>query len=76
MTERRLLVVASGLSFEVEMTNASGRTTIGEPYLFVFLPNGLLAPGQSVDATLRFRRHPQSPPVSFTLMLLSGQGNP
>ena len=58
------------------MTNASGRTSTGDPYLRVFLPNGVLAPEQSVDVTLDFSRHAQSPAVSFTLALLSGQGNP
>ena len=58
------------------MTNASGRTSNGDPYLRVFLPNGVLPQGESIDVTLRFRRHAQSPQVSFTLALLSGQGNP
>jgi len=74
--DTHLLVIARGLSFQIEMTNASGRTSTGDPYRRVFLPNGVLAPGQSIDVTLRFRRHRQSPPVSFTLTLLSGQGNP
>jgi hypothetical protein len=74
--DTHLLVIASGLSFQIEMTNASGRTSIGDPYRRVFLPHGVLTPGQSVDVSLRFRRHRQSPPVSFTLKLLSGQGNP
>lgn len=74
--DTHLLVIASGLSFQVEMTNASGRTSTGDPYLRVFLPNGVLTPGQSLDVTLRFKRHAQAPPVSFTLTLLSGQGNP
>ena len=74
--DTHLLVIASGLSFQVEMTNASGRTSAGDPYRRVFLPNGVFTPGQSIDVTLRFRRHRQSPPVSFTLTLLSGQGNP
>ena len=74
--DTHLLVIARGLSFQVEMTNASGRTSTGDPYLRVFLPNGVLAPEQSVDVTLDFSRHAQSPAVSFTLALLSGQGNP
>src|SRR5437867_4188928 len=74
--DTHLLVIARGLSFQVEMTNASGRTSTGDPYRRVFLPNGVLAPGQSIDVTLRYRRHRQSPPVSFTLTLRSGQGNP
>jgi cytochrome c peroxidase len=74
--DTHLLVVAHGLSYQVEMEDTSGRTSSGDPYHRVFLPDGLLAPGQSIDVALRFRRHPQSPPVQFTLMLLSGQGNP
>lgn len=74
--DTHLLVVASGLSYQVEMENASGRTSGGDPYRRVFLPNGILAPGQGIVVTLRFRRHWQSPPVNFTLRLLSGQGNP
>src|SRR5262245_22775617 len=74
--DTHLLVVASGLSFQVEMTNASGRTSTGDPYRRVFLPNGVLAQGESIDVALEFRRHSQSPRVSFTLAVLSGQGNP
>jgi cytochrome c peroxidase len=74
--DTHLLVIASGLSFQVEMTNASGRTSAGDPYRRVFLPNGVLTPGQSIAVALRFRPHPQSPPVDFALTLLSGQGNP
>jgi cytochrome c peroxidase len=74
--DTHLLVVASGLSYQVEMENASGRTSTGDPYRRVFLPNGILAPGQSIVVALRFRRHWQAPPVSFALRLLSGQGNP
>jgi cytochrome c peroxidase len=74
--DTHLLAVARGLSFQVEMTNASGRTSTGDPFLRVFLPNGVLDPGQSIDVALKFRRHAQSPPVSFTLTLLSGQGTP
>jgi len=74
--DTHLLVIARGLSFEIEMTNASGITSTGDPYSRVFLPNGVLTPGQGIDVTLRFKRHRQSPPVSFTLTLLSGQGNP
>jgi len=74
--DTHLLVIASGLSFQIEMTNATGRTSTGDPYQRVFLPDGVLAPGQSIDVSLRFKRHRQSPPVGFTLKLLSGQGNP
>jgi hypothetical protein len=58
------------------MVNASGRTSTGDPYLRVFLPNGGLAPRESIDVALLFRRNAQSPPLSFTLTLMSGQGTP
>jgi len=74
--DTHLLVVARGLSFQIEMENASGRTSAGDPYLRVFLPNGILAPGQSTLVALRFQRHRQSPSLRFTVTLLSGQGNP
>jgi cytochrome c peroxidase len=74
--DTHLLLVASGLSFDIEMENASGRTSNGDPYQRVFLPDGVLLPGQSIVATLQFKRRSQAPPVSFTLKLLSGQGAP
>jgi hypothetical protein len=76
IVDTHLLMVARGLSFQVEMENASGRSTDGDPYLRVFLPDGVLLPGQSTIQTLVFRRHPQAPAVGYTLTLLSGQGNP
>jgi cytochrome c peroxidase len=74
--DTHLLVIPTGLSFQVEMTNASGHTSSGAPYLRVFLENGMLAPGESTDVTLRFKRSAQAPAVNFTLTLLSGQGAP
>ena len=74
--DTHLLVIARGLSVQVEMTNASGITSTGDPYLREFLPDGVLLPGQSIVATLLFKRHGHAPPVSYTLVLLSGQGNP
>jgi cytochrome c peroxidase len=76
IVDTHLLVIARGLSFQIEMENASGRTSIGDPYLRVFLPDGVLLPGQSTVQTLRFKRHSNAPAVSYTLQLLSGQGNP
>jgi hypothetical protein len=79
-THRTVTLICSwprdGLSFDIEMTNASGTTRAGDPYRRVFLPDGVLGPGQSIDVTMRFRRHRRSLPLSFTLTLLSGQGNP
>jgi cytochrome c peroxidase len=74
--DTHLLLVADGLSFQIEMENASGKTSGGTPYLRVFLPDGALLPGQSIVATLRFKQAPHAPAVSYNLMLLSGQGTP
>jgi len=74
--DTHLLMVAQGLSDQIRMENASGITSTGDPYLREFLPDGVLLPGQSIVATLLFKRHGHAPPVSYTLVLLSGQGNP
>jgi hypothetical protein len=58
------------------MENASGISSAGDPYLRVFLPNGVLQPGQDVVVSLLFKRESNAPPVSYTLRLLSGQGTP
>jgi len=76
VVDTHLLVVARGLSDQIQMENASGTTSAGDPYRREFLPDGVLLPGQSIVETLRFRRRPHAPAVSYTLALLSGQGNP
>lgn len=76
IVDTHLLVIARGLSNQVELVNASGRTSNGDPYVRVFLPAGVLMPGQSIHVALRFRRHHDSPAVSYQLTLLSGQGTP
>jgi hypothetical protein len=77
IVDTHLLLVARGLPGQIEMENASGMTSAGDPYLRVFLPNGVLLPGQSIVNTLHFRRQSNNaPPVSYVLTLLSGQGNP
>jgi len=84
--DTHLLVVARGLAGGTALENASGTTKAGEPYLRVFLPEGVLKPGQSIDLSLVFRRgdddrrgkddRESRAPVSYTLGLLSGQGQP
>jgi hypothetical protein len=74
--DTHLLVIPYGLSEKIDLENASGRTTAGVPYLRVFLPDGVLQPGQSTVVTLRFRRESHAPPLRFDLTILSGQGNP
>jgi cytochrome c peroxidase len=74
--DTHLLMVTRGLSGQTRMENASGIASTGDPYLRVFLPDGVLLPGQSVVTRLVFRQQSQVSSVSYSLMLLSGQGNP
>jgi cytochrome c peroxidase len=73
--DTHLLVIVRGLSNQVELRNASGTTKSGDPYIRVFLPDGVLQPGQSISQSLVFDRQ-RNAPVSYTLTFLSGQGNP
>src|SRR6266853_1032464 len=74
--DTHLLMIARGLAPQIELENASGKTSSGDPYLRVFLPNGVLLPGQSITKALNFERRHNDPPVMYTLSLLSGQGTP
>jgi cytochrome c peroxidase len=78
VVDTHLLIVVRGLFDEIRLENASGTTRSGDPYIRVFLPNGVLEPGQNIVRTLVFRRHggDNAPPVSYSLDLFSGQGNP
>ena len=76
IVDTHLLIVVQGLADGIQMENASGTTSTGDPYLRLFLPNGVLLPGQSIVETLLFERQSHAPAVSYTLKLLSGQGNP
>jgi hypothetical protein len=78
IVDTNLLIIAQGLSNGVQLENASGISSSGNPYLRVFLPtNGVLNPGQSIVRQLIFdKRQPGSKPVSYTLDFLSGQGKP
>jgi hypothetical protein len=74
--DTHLLVVARGLSRGIRMDNASGITRTGDPYRRVFLPEGVLLPGQAIEQTLVFTRNAQATPPRYGLVLLSGQGKP
>jgi Di-haem cytochrome c peroxidase len=76
IVDTHLLVIVDGLSDRTRLENASGITTAGDPYLRVFLRDGVLNPGQSIVRRLRFRSRSNARPVSYTLKFLSGQGNP
>jgi hypothetical protein len=70
--DTHLLLIAQGLGSN-RLENASGISSAGAPYRRLFLTDGLLLPGQSIDTTLRFQRRVAS---RYTLSFLSGQGNP
>jgi hypothetical protein len=74
--DTHLLIVVKGLDPKIRMTNASGTTSTGDPYLRVFLSDGVLKAGESITRTLQFQRMAGAPSVSYTLDFLSGQGNP
>jgi len=76
LVDTHLLIIARGLPAQVRLVNASGVTSTGDPYLRVFLPNGVLNPGQSIAETLVFEGPPNSLQANYNLDFLSGQGNP
>jgi hypothetical protein len=76
IVDTHLLIVVKGLPPGVSMENASGITRDGDPYLRVFLANGVLNPGQSIQRKLIFERKPNAPSLTYTLTFLSGQGQP
>jgi len=76
IVDTHLLIVVKGLSDHARLINASGTTSAGDPYIRVFLHDGVLLPGQSIVEKLLFKRKPFAGPPSYTLTFLSGQGNP
>lgn len=57
------------------MENPSGLTRDYYPYLRAFLPDGVLLPSQSTEQKFVFRQQGNALPLSYTLTVLSGQGN-
>jgi cytochrome c peroxidase len=76
VVDTHLLVVVKGLSRRVQLQNASGITSAGDPYIRVFLPQGVLNPRQSISINLVFNRKPNASAVTYSLSFLSGQGTP
>jgi hypothetical protein len=76
VVDTHLLVIVRGLPREVRLENASGTTRSGEPYIRVFLEDGILQPGEQITRSLVFSdAAPQMLPA-YEIMLLSGQGEP
>jgi cytochrome c peroxidase len=78
VVDTHLLIVVQGLAAGIQLQNASGTTSTGNPYIRVFLTNGVLQPGQNIAQALIFKRPggKNAPAVSYSIDLLSGQGNP
>ena len=78
VVDTHLLLVARGLPRQMRLENASGITSTGDPYLRVFLRDGVLQPGQSIVLPLVFWQDKQArgQRVPYNLGLLSGQGKP
>lgn len=74
--DTHLLVLVRGLASGVTLENASGVSRSGAPYRREFLDGGVLLPGQSLTVELSFEKPHHSPQASYTLQLLSGQGEP
>ncbi|MEY4509015.1 MAG: hypothetical protein RLZZ450_1137 [Pseudomonadota bacterium] len=76
VVDTHLLIVVRGLPAGTWLHNASGTTKNGEPYLRLFLPDGVLLPGQRITQRLVFGGAGRKTPPTYALTLLSGQGDP
>jgi hypothetical protein len=71
--DTHLLVIVTGLPAGVTV-DAKETTTTGKPYYRMFLPDGVLKPGQSFSTTVA--RAGGGSSNSYTFQLMSGQGKP
>ena len=71
--DTHLLLVVTGLPAGVTV-DAKETATTGRPYYRIFLPEGVLNPGQSVARTVV--RSGGGSSASYRFQLLSGQGKP
>lgn len=76
LVDTHLLIIVRGLPAGVRLKNASGTTHDGAPYIRVFLPDGVLQPGQRITQRFVFTHAPRTNPPAYELTLLSGQGDP
>jgi cytochrome c peroxidase len=76
--DTHLLIVVKGLAKGVRLENANGIASGGDPYIRVFLHDGVLNPEQSIEQALVFSGPSGNgaSPGHYSLDLLSGQGNP
>lgn len=76
VVDTHLLLMPRGLASGVRLSNASGVAQDGTPYVRIFLPEGVLLPGQSFTRTLVFEKPHHSPQATYQMTGLSGQGTP
>jgi hypothetical protein len=76
VVDTHLIVIVEGLEHGVRLANASGITSTGDPYLRVYLADGVLRSGESIVRTLEFTGRRDKGRARYTLQLLSGQGKP
>ena len=75
VVDTHLLIIVRGLPPGSHLANESGTTCDGEPYIRVFLSDGVLPPGQHITQRLAFNAATKSLPA-HEIKLLSGQGAP
>jgi cytochrome c peroxidase len=79
LVDTHLIMAFVSLTPGVEVMDAEGftaqRPVSGVPYVRLFLPGGVLAPGASLEVPIRFSA-PAGTAVQFNLALLCGQGRP
>jgi hypothetical protein len=79
IVDTHLLVCFTTMSAGVDVVDAEGRTArtavSGVPYVRVFIPEGEIAPGGSIDISVRFRA-PAGTNIQYAVDMLSGQGKP
>jgi hypothetical protein len=76
VVDTHLLIILRGLPAGVRLQNSSGTTRDGDPYIRVFLPNGVLQSGQQITQRFVFNDLARSAAPAFEIALLSGQGDP
>ncbi|MES1175786.1 MAG: cytochrome c peroxidase [Myxococcales bacterium] len=76
VVDTHLLLVVHGLRGGLTLRNASGVTHAGDPYIRVFLKDGVLLPGQRITQRIVFSNATRAGRNAYGLTFLSGQGEP
>ena len=76
VVDTHLLIIVRGLPAGIRLRNASGTTQSDEPYIRVFLKDGVLQPGQRITQRLVFSGRPRGRQPTYGITLRSGQGVP